>query len=185
MSVNRVLRYLGGLFIATVLLFLILPFVGVAQSKFLPPPLVYAKAAGSAWGVITKKEVSPTANPFKTGDHVYLLDYKFKATPMAARAPIPSGPKQVYNTQIKVDAATWGDMDNPQKSGMQPGQLVHVKYETTYPEISGIDRPELGIGCGPGSNILSGWLLFVLLDLALAYGIMALVLERFGRNEDI
>ena len=68
---------------------------------------------------------------------------------------------------------------------MQPGQLVHVKYETTYPDISGIDKPDLGLGCGPGSNILSGWLLFVLLDLILAYGIMALVLERFGRQEDI
>ena len=185
MSVNRVLRYLGGLFIATLLLFLILPFVGVAQSKFLPPPMIYAKATGSAYGRITKKEISPTANPFKTGDHIYLLDYQFKAPAPAPRGQTPSGPKQMYNTQIKVDSATWGDIDSPQKSGMQPGQLVHVKYETTYPEISGIDKPDLGLGCGPGSNILSGWLLFVLLDLILAYAIMALVLERFGRNEDI
>jgi len=185
LSVNRVLRYLGGLFLATVLLFLILPFLGVAQSKFLPPPMVYARATGSAWGVITKKEVSPTANPFKTGDHVYLLDYKFKAPTPAPRGQAPTGPKQVYNTQIKVDNATWGDMDNPQKSGMQPGQMVHVKYETTYPDINGIDKPDLGLSCGAGSNILSGWLLFVLLDLILAYGIMAFVLERFGRQEDI
>lgn len=185
MSVNRVLRYLGGLFIATVLLFLILPLVGVTQSKFLPPPMVYAKATGSAYGVITKKDVSPTANPFKTGDHVYLLDYKFKAPLPAPRGQPQPGPKQVYNTQVKVDSATWGDMDNPQKSGMQPGQIVHVKYETTYPDINGIDKPDLGLSCGPGSNILSGWLLFVLLDLILAYGIMALILERFGRNEDI
>ena len=85
MSVNRVLRYLAGLFIATLLLVLILPFVGIPQSKFLPPFMAYAKATGSAWGVITKKEISPTANPFKTGDHVYLLDYKFKA-PVPARA---------------------------------------------------------------------------------------------------
>ncbi len=185
MSVNRVLRYLGGLFLATVLLFLSLPFLGAAQSKFLPPPMVYAKATGSAWGVITKKEVSPTANPFKTGDHIYLLDYKFKAPLPAPRGQSQPGPKQVYNTQIKVDNATWGDMDSPRKSGMQPGQMVHVKYETTYPDINGIDKPDLGLSCGPGSNILSGWLLFVLLDLILAYGIMALVLERFGRNEDI
>ncbi len=185
MSVNRVLRYLGGLIIASVLLFLILPFVGVAQAKFLPPPLVYAKAAGSAYGVITKKEVSPTANPFKTGEHVYLLDYKFKAAPMAARGLVPLGPKQVYNTQIRVDSDVWGDPDNPQKSGMQPGQMVHVKYETTYPDVNGIDKPDLGRGCGAGSNIVSGWLLFVLLDLVLGYGIMALVLERFGRQEDI
>ena len=185
MSVNRVLRYLGGLFIATVLLFFILPLLGIAQSKFLPPPLIYAKATGSAYGVITKKEVSPTANPFKVGDHVFLLDYKFKAPTPAPRGQSQPGPKQVYSTQIKVDGATWGDMDHPQKSGILPGQIVHVKYETTYPEIDGIDKPDLGLGCGPGSNILSGWLLFVLLDLALAYGIMAVVLERFGRQEDI
>ena len=185
MSVNRVLRYLGGLLIATLLLFLILPLLGVAQSKFLPPPLVYAKATGSAYGVITKKDVTPTANPFKTGDHVYLLDYKFKAPAALLRGQIKPGPKQVQNAQIKVDSATWGDMDNPLKSGMQIGQVVHVKYETTYPDINGIDKPGLGLGCGPGSNILSGWLLFVLLDLALGYGFMALVLERFGRQEDI
>ena len=185
MSVNRVLRYLGGLFIATVLLVLILPFVGIPQSKFLPPFVAYAKATGSAYGVITKKEVAPTVNPFKTGDHIYLLDYKFKAPAAAPRGLPPSGPKQLYSAQIKVDAATWGDTDSPQKSGIQPGQMIHVKYETTYPDINGIDKPDLGLGCGPGSNILSGWLLFVLLDLVLAYGFMALILERFGRQEDI
>jgi len=185
LSVNRVLRFLGGLFIATVLLVLILPFAGIPQSKFLPPPMAYAKATGSAYGVITNKEVSPTANPFKTGDHVYLLDYKFKAPPPAPRGLPATGPKQVYNAQIKVEASVWGDMDNKLKTGMQIGQLVHVKYETTYPDINGIDKPVLGLGCGPGSNILSGWLLFLLLDLALAYGIMALVLERIGRTEDI
>ena len=111
-------------------------------------------------GVITKKEVSPTANPFKTGDHVYLLDYKFKAPAALLRGQTQPGQKQLYNAQIKVDAATWGDMENPLKSGIQVGQLVHVKYETTYPDINGIDKPDLGLGCGPGSNLLSGWLLF-------------------------
>ena len=76
-------------------------------------------------------------------------------------------------------------MDSPIKSGMQAGKIVHVKNETTYPDIKGIDKPALGLSCGPGSNILSGWLLFVLLDLALGYGFMALILERFGRQEDI
>ena len=185
MSVNRVLRFLGGLFLATVLLVLLLPFAGIPQSKFLPPFVAYSKATGSAVGVITKKEVAPTVNPFKTGDHIYLLDYKFKAPDPPLRGQVKPGPKQVHNAQIKVDAATWGDMENPLKSGIQVNDLVHVKYETTYPDINGIDKPDLGLGCGPGSNILSGWLLFVLLDLVLAYGIMALILERFGRQEDI
>ncbi len=185
MSVNRVLRFLGGLFIATVLLVLILPFAGIPQSKFLPPFVAYSKATGSARGFITKKEVAPTVNPFKTGDHIFLLDYTFRAPDPPLRGQVKPGPKQVHNAQIKVDAATWGDMDNPKKTGMLPGQIVHVKFETTYPDINGIDKPDLGLGCGPGSNILSGWLLFVLLDLVLAYGFMALVLERFGRQEDI
>ncbi len=52
------------------------------------------------------------------------------------------------------------------------------------PDINGI--PELGgRGIGPASNILSGWLLFLLLDLALAYFFMAVVLERFGKQENI
>ena len=185
MSVNRVLRFLGGLVVASALLFFVLPLLGIAQSKFLPPALVYAKATGSAYGVITRKEVTPTANPFKTGDHVYLLDYKFQAPAPPGRGQTRPGAKETINTQIRVESDVFGDVDNPQKSGMQPGQIVHVKYETTYPDINGIDKPDLGRGCGPGSNFLSGWLLFVLLDLVLAYAIMAVVLERFGRQENI
>ena len=184
MSVNRVLRFLGGLIIASILLFLILPFAGIPQSKFLPPPMVYNKATGKAWGVITKKEVGPVTNPFKVGDHVYLLDYKFKAPAPPPRGQLKFGPKEVHTAQIRVDASVWGDTEGAQKSGMQPGQTIVVKYETTYPDINGIDNPDLGRGCGPASNILSGWLLFVLLDLGIAYGFMTL-LERFGRQENI
>lgn len=184
MSVNRVLRYLGGLIIATILLVLILPYAGIPQSKFLPPALVYSKAVGSAWGAVVSKEVGPTANPFRVGDHIYLVEYKFKAPLPPERGQTQPGPKQVYMAQIRVDDATWGDTDHPKTTGMQPGQIVHVKYETTYPDINGIDKPDLGRGCGPASNILSGWLLFVLLDLVIAYGFMTLF-ERFARQEDI
>ncbi len=185
MSLNRVFRYLGGLVIATILLMVGLPLLGIPSSKFLPPSVPYANANGSAIGVITKKEVLPTANPFKVGDHVYLLDYKFKAPDPPGRGQIQPGPKQVHLGQIRVDEATWGDADHPDKSGIQPGQLIRVKYEATYPDINGISQPDLGRGCGPGSNILSGWLLFVVLDLVLGYLLMILVLERFGAKEDI
>ncbi len=179
MSVNRVLRYLGGLIIASVLLFLILPFVGVAQSKFLPPPLVYAKADGRAVGRITGKSVSPTANPFKTGDHVYLVDYKFVAPTPQGGPPVKGSPKQAYTGTLRAP-------DEGAYNAAQIGAYIKpIKYEKTYPEINGIDTENGGRSVGAGSNILSGWLLFVLLDLILAYGIMALVLERFGRAEDI
>jgi hypothetical protein len=183
-SVNRVMRYLGGLILASILLYLILPFAGIPQSKFLPPPIVYNKATGSAYGVITKKEVGPVTNPFKVGDHIYLLDYKFKAPTPPPRGQLQYGPKQLHTAQIRVDVSVWGDPDSAQKSGMQPGQTILVRYEKTYPDINGVYRPDLGRGCGPGSNILSGWLLFLLLDLAIAYGFMTL-LERFGRQENI
>jgi len=179
LSVNRVLRYLGGLFLATVLLVLILPFLGVSQSKFLPPPMVYAKAEAKAVGKITSKEVTPTANPFKTGDHVYLVDYKFAAPPPLRRGEIKPGPKQVYNGTLRVG-------DESAYEAAQIGAFIRpIKYEKTYPEINGVDTESGGRSVGAGSNILSGWLLFVLLDLILAYAIMALILERFGRQEDI
>ena len=185
MSLARVLRYLAGLLIATVLLFFVLPIVGIPASKFLPPNLAYVKAAGEAVGVITKKEVQPTANPFKVGDHVYLLDYKFKAPDPPVRGDLKPGPKQVHTGQIRVDGDVWGDADNPGKGGIQPGQLVRVRYEASYPDLNGIDNPDLGRGCGPGANILSGWILFLVLDLGLGYILMMLVLERFGAKENI
>ncbi len=185
MSLNRILRYLGGLVIATILLAIVLPLAGVPSSKFLPPGVAYDKATGGAVGVITQKIVQPTGNPFKVGDHVYLLNYKFKASDPPLRGQTQPAPKEVHQAQIRVDDTVWGDTDHPEKSGIQPGQLVHVKYEKTYPDINGIDRPDLGRGCGPGSNILSGWIVFLVLDLALGYLLMMLVLERFGAKENI
>ena len=185
MSLARVLRYLAGFFIASVLLFFLLPLVGIPASKFLPPNLAYAKATGSAWGRVTKKEVQPTGNPFKVGDHVYLVDYQFLAPDPPVRGQTTPGPKQLHTNQVRVDESVWGDADHPNKSGIQPGQYLHVKYETNYPDISGIDKPDLGRACGPGANILSGWILFLLLDLALGYFVMILVMERFGTKENI
>lgn len=178
MSVNRVLRFLGGLIIATLLLVLVLPFAGIPQSKFMPPPLVYAKAEGKASGKITGKEISPTANPFKVGDHIYLVSYKFQARPPLVKGQLKPGPYQVYTGTVRVnDEGTY----NALQIG---GYIPAIKFEKTYPDINGIDDPNGGRSAGAGSNILSGWLLFVLLDLAIAYGFMTL-LERFGRQEDI
>ena len=185
MSLARVLRFFGGLLIASILLFFLLPIVGIPASKFLPPNLAYAKATGSAWGRVTKKEVQPTGNPFKVGDHVFLVDYEFYAPDPPVRGQTAPGPKQLHANQVRVDESVWGDMDHPKRSGIQPGQLVHVKYETNYPDISGIDRPDLGRACGPGANILSGWIWFLILDLVLGYLLMMLVLERFGAKENI
>ena len=185
MSLNRVLRYLGGFIIASVLLVVLLPVAGIPPSKFLPPSVAYGKATGSAYGKITKKEVQPTGNPFKVGDHVFLVNYQFKASDPLVRGELKPGPKQLRTNQVRVDEGVWGDMDHPNTSGIQPGQTVIVKYETTYPDISGIAKPDLGRGCGPGANILSGWIIFLVGDFALGYLVMMLVLERFGAKENI
>lgn len=128
--------------------------------------------------MVIGKEVSPTANPFKTGDHVYLINYAFRAPPPLGRGEIKPGPTLRYYGSVRVDdEATYEAVkkDDP---------IQVIRYEKTYPDINGVDGPQGGRSVGPGSNILSGWLLFVLLDLAMAYGFM-LILERFGRQENI
>jgi hypothetical protein len=176
-----VLRYLAGLLLATILLLLVLPLVGITQAKMLPPPLVYAKAEGKTQGRITGKEVSPTANPFHVGDHVYLVSYKFAAPAPPARGQTKPGAVQGYAGTVRV-------LDEGAYNAAQPGgYLPAIRYEKTYPEVNGVLAPEFlaGRSVGVGSNILSGWLLFLLLDLAVAYAIMVTVLERFGRQENI
>lgn len=179
MSLNRVFRYLGGLIIATILLGIGLTVVGIPPSKFLPPPIVYNTAQGKAHGVVISKEVAPTANPFKVGDHIYLVKYAFRAPPPLGRGEAKSGPTQRYYGEVRVP-------DEETYTALQPDQVIPaIKYETTYPEINGIDDPNGGRSIGAGSNVLSGWIIFLVLDLLLAYGIMMLVLERFGTKEDI
>ena len=183
MSINRVVRYLAGLLIASILLGIGLPLAGIERSKFLPPNIIYANAAGKAHGVVISKEVAPTANPFSVGDHVWLVMYAFRAPPPLARGQTKPGPTQRYYGTARVDEQTFN-------SAATDVPIPQIKYEITDPDINGIDAPYAqifsgGRSVGAGSNILSGWLLFVLLDLVLAYGIMTFILERFGTKENI
>ena len=183
MSINRVVRYLAGLIIASILLGIGLPLGGIAPSKFLPPPIVYSNAQGKSYGRVTGKVVAPTANPFIVGDHIWLVDYQFPARTPPVRGASAPGPIQVYHGSARVGEQTY--------NSVQTGSLIpKIKYETTNPDINGIDIPSgatfsAGRSVGAGSNILSGWLLFALLDLVLAYGIMIVILERFGTKENI
>lgn len=177
MSVKRVLRFLAGLIVASLLLYFILPLCGFVPAKFLPPPVVYNNAQGKAHGVVISKEVSPTGNPFKVGDHVYLVTYAFRAPPPLERGQTKPGPTVRYYGIARTDEQTYTNVqaDDP---------IPKIKYETTYPDINGIDDESGGRSVGAGSNILSGWLLFLLLDLAVAYGFM-LILEQFTSKENI
>ncbi len=177
MSVKRVLRFLAGFLVASLLLWFILPLCGLVPAKFLPPGIAYNNAQGKAHGVVIKKEVSPTGNPFKVGDHIYLVTYAFRAPPPLDRGQTKPGPTVRYYGLARTDEQTY--------NGVQPDDPVaKIKYETTYPDINGIDDGSGARSVGAGSNILSGWLIFLGLDLAMAYGLM-LILEQFTTKENI
>lgn len=153
--------------------------IGIPASKFLPPPMVYNTAQGKAHGVVISKEVAPTGNPFKVGDHIYLVKYAFRAPPPFGRAAPKGAQTQRYYGEVRV-------ADETTYNALQPDDVIPaIKYEVTNPDINGIDDPNGGRSVGAGSNILSGWLIFLALDLALAFGIMMLVLERFGTKENL
>ena len=177
MSVNRVLRFLAGFIVASLLLFFILPLFGIVSAKFLPPGIAYSHALGRAHGVVITKEVTPTGNPFKVGDHVYLVTYAFRAPPPLERGQVKPGPSQRYYGIARTDEESFNNVkpDDP---------IAKIKYEVTYPEINGIDDASTAQSVGAGSNILSGWIFFLVLDLALAYGFMV-ILEHFTGKENI
>ncbi len=177
MSVNRVLRFLAGFLVASLLLFFILPLFGIVQAKFLPPGIAYNNAVGKAHGVVISKQVTPTGNPFKAGDHVYLVTYAFRAPPPLERGQVKPGPSLRYYGVARTEEQTYEAVkaDDP---------IAKIKYETTYPDINGIDDGTTGRSVGAGSNILSGWIWFLLLDLVLAYAFMV-ALEHFTVKENI
>lgn len=177
MSVKRVLRFLAGLIVASLLLWFILPLCGIASSKFLPPGVVYNNATGVAHGVVISKNQSPTGNPFNVGDHVYQVIYAFRAPPPLLKGQTKPGPTVRYYGTARTDGPTFDAVK-------EDDVIPRIKYEKTYPDINGIDAPNGGRSIGPGSNILSGWLLFVLLDVVLAYGFMV-ILEQFTDKENI
>jgi len=180
LSLNRLFRYAAGLIIGWLLMYFLLPLVGFPKSKFLPPGSIYNNAEGKTnLGYISGKRDPQTDNPFRVGDKLHFIDYRFKA-------PDPADPtgktKSVYLGTVPVSKETY--------DGATVGGTLDVKYEKTYPWINGItDKDpstdkELGISCGPGSNILSGWIIFAVLSLFLAFGIM-MIIERFTGREDI
>ena len=64
LSLNRLFRYIAGLLIAWGLIYFLVPFAGIAKSKFLPPSSVYANAQGKTIGYVTNVWDNVTNNPF-------------------------------------------------------------------------------------------------------------------------
>jgi hypothetical protein len=152
----------------------LLPLVGIPRSKFLPPASVYANAKGETIGTITQKRRETTNNPFDVGGKMYFLDYTFYAKPVWPEGVV--GAKTQYGGTLRVDQSVY--------DGVQEGGPLHVKYEKSYPWINGVTDEDLGRSVGEGSNVLSGWILYVIASVILAFFIM-MILERFGRREDI
>ncbi len=196
MSVARLFRYLAGVVIAVILLALVLPLVGVPRSHYLPPGWVYAKAEGVTRGYITGKEYDVTNNPFDVGGKMWFINYQFRAKSPGPHGEPGLGSPQVYYGRVRVDHDAYhqvavGEDTNAADSAVAqtvipaaPDQTVRVRYETSYPEINGIDATWGSRNIGAGSNNLSGWILWSVAALVLGYFVMLLI-ERFSNTENI
>lgn len=153
---------------------LLLPLVGIPRAQLLPPPLVYANASGKGSGIVTKKHWRPTANPFHVGDKVYLVDYAFKAKAPAMLGAKGAGVVQRYTGTIKVDQEV--------HDRTELGSVVQVKYEPSYPVISGINQPGFGRNGAQGSGLLTAWWLWLFLAFLIGY-LIAPFLERIMLRE--
>lgn len=176
MSVKRLVRYFVALIISFVLVYVGAPLVGIPKSHLLPPTAVYKSATGTTTGIVTAYRYSVTNNPFYVGDKIWFVDYKFRAPDPAAVKLGAAKPNMVVYT---------GSFRQPTKLEIRVGSKLPIRYETTYPDVNGVDVPrEGGVGCGEGSNILSGWLIWLTGTFVLAFGVM-MIIERFQNVEDI
>jgi hypothetical protein len=163
-----------GYVIAAVLMGLLLPNIGIPRAQLLPPAQVYSYANGKGSGIVTKKHWRPTANPFHVGDKVYLIDYAFKAKAPAILGTTGAGKIQRYTGTVKVEQAV--------HDTTQVGAVVPVKFEPTYPVISGINQPGFGRSGAQGSGLFSAWWLWMFLALVIGY-MVAPFLERVMLRE--
>lgn len=153
---------------------LLLPSAGIPRAQLLPPALVYGNAPGKGTGIVTKKHWRPTANPFHVGDKVYLVSYAFKAKAPAIVGTKGAGKIQRYTGTVKVEQDV--------HDRMQLGNPVKIKYEPTYPVISGIIQPGFGRSGDQGSGLFSAWWLWMFLALLIGY-LIAPFLERIMLRE--
>ncbi len=204
MSAARVIRFVVGVLIAAILLGIFLPILGVPSSRFLPPAHVWDVAKGYTKGEVIDKFYAVTNNPFNVGGQLYYVDYAFYGKASTPNPQTTSSHPQIYRGEVKVDKNEYdavqipkedtaaGNAKGSQKVAVVPGQYVRVKYEVTNPEINGTQALSVngnwvawgGRSVMGAASMLSGWLVWVVVALALGYGIMV-VLERFGGRENI
>lgn len=177
---------------------IILPLAGIPMSHMLPPGWIYAKATGTAKGVIVTKYMNVTNNPFNVGGKQYFFIYKFRVKAPGSKGQPDAGPPTVYTGVMRLSNANKGVYDEAHTSmttndvlDAAPMQMiptyptaVKVRYQTDYPDINGIDAPWGARNIGAGSNDTSGWIIYLVVMLILGYFFMMLF-ERFAHNENL
>lgn len=176
MSIKSILSFLVGCVLAAILLTLVAPFIGIPRSHLLPPPVVYSGATGRAEGVIVGKHMGGTRNPFRVGDKTYFLDYQFRAPAPATLGVKRPGVATPYKGTVMVDQRAY--------NATVYGTPVPIRYEKTYPYISGIASLRNGRSIGEGSALLSGWLLWAFVSVVFGF-LLASVLYRAAAHENI
>jgi hypothetical protein len=177
MTVKSFVRFIIGIGIALLLLSLAAPPTGIPRAQLFPPMFIYGSATGKAQGVVTKTYTEMTRNIFKTGERNSLVDYEFQGpyVPLLlANKPSGAGDTVKYAGTVQVS--------NDSLNSFTVGMPVPIRYEKTYPVISGIDQANGGRNIGQGSGLLSGWLIWAFVTLTLGY-IIAGFLERIMLRE--
>ena len=174
MTAKSFLRFLIGYLIAAALMGVALPYFGIPRAQLLPPAIVYGNAKGRITGILYKKRTSPTGNPFHVGDLVYLVDYTFKAKVPRILGTSGVGTVKQYTGYMQVSQEVY--------SAAVKDAPVPIKFEPTYPDISGIDLPGYGRSGAAGSTIWSFWWVWLFVALVLGY-LIAPFLERIMLRE--
>jgi len=179
MSSKAVLRLLIGCALAALLLIFLLPAIGIPKSYLLPPPTVLQNATGKATAYVHKKSLGASPNPFKSGDTMHYIDYQFRATVPKTLLDKPTAEeekkKRVYTGEANVPENMY--------DSLKEGDTIPVRFETTRPDISAIDKPSTDPNSHGGASIVGSWILFIGGILFLGY-LIAPFLQRIILRED-
>lgn len=175
MTTKTILRLLIGCAIAAGLIIGLLPQIGIPRAQILPPPTIYGQAKGKTFGYVTLKKREETSNPFKSGEKIYRIDYRFRATVPPNLGAKNVGKQEVYTGKAYIAKGLWDQLE--------VGSQVPVRFEKTYPVINGVDGRGGERSTAQGSGLMSGWIFYAIGIVVLGYCIAPL-LERVMLREN-
>jgi len=177
-SPRRIIALIVCVLLVAIVLQAILPAVGIPKSRLLPPPQAFAAAKGKTRGIVTGTDTEGTSNPFKVGEgeRYYYIDYTFQARVPPMLGQSSPGKIKRYEGHVRVDKEAM--------KSVKPGQPMPVRYETTFPEMNGIDGARGGRTGGPTSAVFSTWLFYPLVSIFLGY-LLFVTVSPFLKQENI